>query len=47
MNMGQYDEMCSFENLYNAHKVARLGKRDKKEVIEFEMNLAANSSTYT
>jgi len=38
----QYDELCSFENLYKAHKAARKGKRHKREVIEFEMNLAEN-----
>jgi retron-type reverse transcriptase len=34
--------MCSFRNLYNAHKAARLGKRHTAEVIRFELNLAAN-----
>ena len=37
-----YEEMCSFQNLYNAHRAARRGKRDKTEVIKFEMNLAEN-----
>ena len=40
--MSQYDELCGFENLYNAHSAARKGKRGKREVIEFEMNLAEN-----
>jgi len=40
--MPGYDELCSFENLYKAHKAARKGKRHKREVIEFEMNLAEN-----
>ena len=40
--MPRYDELCSFENLYKAHKAARKGKRHKREVIEFEMNLAEN-----
>ncbi len=31
-----------FENLYKAHKAARLGKRDKIEVIDFELNLSRN-----
>jgi retron-type reverse transcriptase len=37
-----YGELCSFENLYKAHRAARRGKRHKREVIEFEMNLAEN-----
>ena len=37
-----YEQMCSFKNLYNAHLAARRGKRDKAEVIRFEMNLAEN-----
>ena len=37
-----YDLICNFENLYKAHKKARLGKRNKREVIEFEMNLSKN-----
>ena len=40
--MPGYEEMCSFQNLYEAHKAARRGKRDKTEVIKFEMNLAEN-----
>ena len=40
--MPGYDELCSFENLYRAHKAARKGKRHKREVIEFEVNLAEN-----
>lgn len=35
-------KIISFESLYNAHRRARLGKRGKKEVIEFEMNLSKN-----
>ena len=35
-----YIELC--DNLYSAHRRARLGKRWKKEVIEFEMNLSEN-----
>ncbi|MDO5295583.1 MAG: reverse transcriptase domain-containing protein [bacterium] len=34
------DKLCAFANLYKAHKKARLGKRDLKEIIEFEMNLS-------
>ena len=37
-----YEKMCSFQNLYKAHKAARRGKRGKTEVIRFEMNLAEN-----
>lgn len=34
--------MISFESLYKAHRRARLGKRHKREVIEFEANLSEN-----
>jgi len=37
-----YEKMCDFQNLYDAHKAARKGKRDKSEVIDFEMNLSQN-----
>ena len=37
-----YDEIHNFQNLYKAHLAARKGKRDKSEVIRFEMNLAEN-----
>ena len=40
--MPGYEELYSFENLYTAHKAARKGKRHKREVIAFEMNLAEN-----
>ena len=40
--MHSYDNMHCFHNLYNAHMAARRGKRDKVEVILFEMNLALN-----
>ena len=40
--MTDFEKICSFENLYRAHKAARLGKRDTREVIEFELNLAEN-----
>lgn len=36
------EKIFSFENLYKAHKAARLGKRDKIEVIDFELNLSRN-----
>lgn len=38
--MTEYEKICDFQNLYKAHKVARLGKRDVKEVIDFELNLS-------
>ena len=38
----EYDRLCDFQNLYNAHKAARRGKRGKLEVVEFELNLALN-----
>ena len=40
--MSSYENMHDFKNLYNAHMAARKGKRDKSEVIRFEMNLAEN-----
>jgi len=42
MTMTDYEKICDFQNLYKAHKFARLGKRDVKEVIDFELNLAKN-----
>ena len=40
--MTEYEKIWSFQNLYRANKAARLGKRDTKEVIEFELRLAEN-----
>ena len=37
-----YDEIFTFENLYQAHLKARKCKRHKKDVIQFELNLSAN-----
>lgn len=37
-----FEEIISFENLYKAHRRARLCKRHKREVIEFELNLSEN-----
>lgn len=34
-----YEKFVSFENLLVAHKKARRGKREKKEVVLFELNL--------
>lgn len=35
----KYDEAVTFEKLLEAHKKARSGKREKKKVIEFELEL--------
>lgn len=35
----KYDEAVTFEKLLEAHKKARKGKREKKKVIEFELEL--------
>ena len=40
--MTDYDKIYDFQNLYKAHKAARIGKRDVKEVIDFELNLGGN-----
>lgn len=37
-----FAELVSFDRLLHAHMVARLGKRHKKDVIDFENNLYAN-----
>lgn len=37
-----YDEIFTFENLYQAHLKARVCKRNKKDVIKFELNLSEN-----
>ena len=37
-----YEKLCDFQNLYKAHRAARLGKRNTGEVITFEMNLSEN-----
>ena len=34
-----YDNAVSFEKLLKSHKKARRGKREKKEIIFFELNL--------
>lgn len=38
--MTDYEKICEFDSLYNAHKKARRNKRHKRDVIGFEMNLA-------
>lgn len=40
--MTDYEKICNFQNLYAAHIAARKGKRNTREVIEFEMNLGEN-----
>jgi len=40
--MSDYDSVYDFLNLYKAHLAARRGKRNKTDVIRFEMNLAQN-----
>lgn len=37
-----YDELFTFENLYQAHLKARKCKRNKADVIDFELNLSEN-----
>jgi hypothetical protein len=33
-----YPQICAFDNLYDAYRSARRGKRDKKQVFRFEFN---------
>ena len=40
--MTDFEKLYNFDNLYKAHKAARLGKRDTRECIEFELNLGKN-----
>ena len=37
MNVFDYEKLCDFQNLYLAYKASRRSKRNKREVIEFEM----------
>jgi len=37
-----YERLCAFDSLYEAHRKARRCKRQKADVISFEMNLAEN-----
>ena len=37
-----FSQVCQFENLYAAHLAARKGKRDRREVIDFELDLGRN-----
>ena len=36
-----YEELCSFETLYNAYLEARKGKRSKSKTIQYEANALA------
>lgn len=38
----EYEKIYQFTSLYEAYKMAINGKREKREVVEFEMNLAEN-----
>ena len=40
--MNDWEKIICFESLYKAHRRARLSKRHKKEVVEFENNLSEN-----
>lgn len=42
--MAEYEIMYDFDYLYKAHKKCRRGKANKKEVVEFELNLAEELS---
>ena len=37
-----FSQIYDFENLYNAYLKARRGKRDRREVLKFELNLEEN-----
>ena len=37
-----YERICDFGNLYQAYRVSRKGKRNTREVVEFELNAGAN-----
>ncbi len=40
-----FEELTSFPVLYKSHKIARLSKRHKGEIVDFELNLASNLFT--
>lgn len=40
--MDEYEKVYNFQNLYKAHKAARHGKRNTKEVVDFELELSSN-----
>ena len=37
-----YSQICTFENLYYAFRLARRGKRDREAVATYEFNLEGN-----
>lgn len=37
-----FEELTSFETLYKSHKIARLSKRHKGEIVDFELHLATS-----
>lgn len=39
----EFEEIIKFDSLYQSHRQARIGKRWKSEVIDWEMNLSANT----
>ena len=40
--MTDYEKICDFQNLLNAHRRARCCKQHKKDVVSFELNLTEN-----
>ena len=42
MEENAFDAMLDFQNMYRAYRRAAAGKRDKREVIEFELDLSRN-----
>ena len=42
MEKNAFDAMLDFQNMYQAYRRAAAGKRDKREVIEFELDLSRN-----
>lgn len=43
--MTDFEKIYDFQNLYQAHRIARRGKRNTTEVIQFEADLAQNLTT--
>lgn len=39
-----YEELFTFENIYKGHMCGRLSKRDKKQLVKFEMSMLDNLS---
>lgn len=40
--MEDFEKVYNFENLYEAHRLARRCKRDRTEIIDYELNLSSN-----